>query len=876
MQPKKIILVFKTHFDIGFTDLASNVTDRYAKEMLREVIATCKGTQDMGKLKYVWTMPAWPLMYIVKNCDPMLKKELDALIESGQVVWHALPFTTHTDFCSQKEYLEGLRYSRQLAEMYHKPCPIAAKMTDVPGHSIMLPDLLAQAGIRFLHLGCNEFAAPPQVPFLFYWQAPGGRRVLTMYSKGGYGTGLMPPDNWRYPVWMALMHTHDNMGPQSAEAIRNMAQEIRQSCPDAEVVCGSMDDFYRELEKCDLSDVPVMSQDMADTWIHGVGAYPCEVATVRRGRRQMEGLQALWLSGWLHEQEKNGSGGKKHEDPAYENQERESREQLLERYYEELALFEEHTWGADVKTWLGADRVYGKKDFLKAKKTKPYRFMEESWEEQRDRARQSEALLQRLSSLQEPVCRQNGQRQFWLFHGSSIPYTGWVRLPKEWEGKNVRAGGEDLSCERIGEDWCCYVTDLPGFVSVPIVKLSDTEELFTGSRLPSPESGKLMVSESGDETGQLIVENHRYRLYFYGKTGVITQLWDKKLKCSLLKQNGKNGIFSYQYDKYGYDDINEYLRQYGYHFTVWGIQDYGRENYPFCEHEAFTPSFDRYELDGNTIRFYYGKEEELSESAKRYGDAARTELEITLPAVGEEIFLALHLKNKQESPFVESGSFLFPLGEERMSYRMQKGGALLDPKKDIADKANHSLYCLENGMAALGKHAGICLKTYDAPLVALGGTGIYRFVPVFEESEKPCIYVNLFNNMWGTNFPQWLGGDMSFHFSLSGVRTEEEKGLMQLLGMTRDAVRITENDFREPMIRLPEGMKLIGVQTDQESILVQLADLSGETSERCFTVKGCLITPVDLYGRAEGETVQESCVFKAAAYGVQNFCLKRP
>ena len=26
----KIILVFKTHFDIGFTDLASNVIDQYA------------------------------------------------------------------------------------------------------------------------------------------------------------------------------------------------------------------------------------------------------------------------------------------------------------------------------------------------------------------------------------------------------------------------------------------------------------------------------------------------------------------------------------------------------------------------------------------------------------------------------------------------------------------------------------------------------------------------------------------------------------------------------------------------------------------------------------------------------------------------------
>ena len=31
---KKVILVFKTHFDIGFTDLARNVIEQYAADML--------------------------------------------------------------------------------------------------------------------------------------------------------------------------------------------------------------------------------------------------------------------------------------------------------------------------------------------------------------------------------------------------------------------------------------------------------------------------------------------------------------------------------------------------------------------------------------------------------------------------------------------------------------------------------------------------------------------------------------------------------------------------------------------------------------------------------------------------------------------------
>lgn len=85
----KIILVFKTHFDIGFTDLASNVIDQYAGSMLEQVIETCKGTQKLGKRHFVWTMPAWPLWHIVNHSEPKLRKELDELIENGQVVWHA-------------------------------------------------------------------------------------------------------------------------------------------------------------------------------------------------------------------------------------------------------------------------------------------------------------------------------------------------------------------------------------------------------------------------------------------------------------------------------------------------------------------------------------------------------------------------------------------------------------------------------------------------------------------------------------------------------------------------------------------------------------------------------------------------------------------
>jgi len=321
----KIILAFKTHFDIGFTQLASEIIDQYSGQMLSDVIETCNGTADMGKLHYIWTMPSWPLT-IMQGSEGK-RSELDRLVKEGQIAFHALPYTSHTDFCGMADTIEGLRYASELSAEYDVPLPVSAKMTDVPGHGRSLPTLLTKAGIRFLHLGCNAYATPPGVPPLFFWQGSDGSRLLTMYSKGGYGSSMVPPADWPFPVWMALMHTHDNIGPQSAEIIRAMVAEARESCPDAEIVCGTMDDFYHELAKCDLSGLPVVTGDLAETWIHGVGSYPAEVRAVRQARRDLVTASAAVFA---------AGGDKEKLSGAYRDA------------YDNLCLFGEHTWGLDV------------------------------------------------------------------------------------------------------------------------------------------------------------------------------------------------------------------------------------------------------------------------------------------------------------------------------------------------------------------------------------------------------------------------------------------------------------------------------------------------------------------------------------------------
>ena len=849
---EKIILVFKTHFDIGFTDLAANVVEQYAGKMLQEVLETCKSTEDMGPLKYVWPLPAWPLKIILERCRGKQLEDLEHYIKNGQIAWHALPFTSHTDFCGEEEYLEGLRYGRMLSEKYEKPYPIAAKMTDVPGHGFMLPELLSASGIPFLHLGCNEFATPPRVPDLFFWEAPSGRKVLTMYSKGGYGSGLKAPEDWNFPVWMAMMHTHDNSGPHSARLILEMAEQAKKLYPNAQVVCGTMDDFYRELSKHDLSHLPVVQKDLADTWIHGVGSYPEEAGRIREMRRKSIRLQKLNA---MSADSENSYGERK-------------KELLISDYYEHMHLFGEHTWGADVKTWLGPQRVFEKESFKEARGQENYRFMEKSWQEQRNRAN---CCMEDLQQYKEQLELQKGE-QLSFFNPNAMPFTGWVPL-KEYEESltdaNLEINGTPMQMGTMYGTAACFVEDLLPLQTTPVtIQRNKIQPQPVKEDNGKKDEGSLIFLRDGENTW---VENHRYMLYFDESSGIILRLFDKELDKNILESKDGTGILSYEYTRYGIEQITEFLRSYGYRFSTWGIQDYGRENYPECKNKTFHPRFRNYKIEVDTITFYY----ENDISADCYGDAREIIIEITMPKTGDELFAAVHLKGKQETPFVESGTIRIPLGENPRHFRINKSGVVIDPAQDIIEDGNHVFYALENFAAASYKDAGVCIVPWDTPLMSIGENGVYQYRHQYEQT-RPVMCFNLYNNMWGTNFPQWIGGDFTYRFLLFGYKQEEEKALMERCAYVTEGIEVTELSVNpNSRLKLPEHMQLMNIKREGKGYFIWLRDVEGAEADCTLELPGYRITPVDYYMRRTAESREEKLSFLKKPFGIASFYIEQ-
>lgn len=757
MQIKKIILVFKTHFDIGFTKLSSEIMEYYSGEMLDQVNQTCDATRNLDGLKYVWTMPAWPLKIMLQSGDDRAVM-VDDLVRRGQLAWHALPFTSHYDFAGIGDSLWGMNYARELSERYGMPPSRAAKMTDVPGHGRFLPEMLADAGVKLLHLGCNEFATPPSVPPMFWWEAPSGKRVLTMYNRG-YGTGLYPTEDWPFETWMSLMNTQDNSGPQTADLVLKMQEKLSKRYPEAEIVCGTLEDMLLALEKENLDNLPVVRGDLADSWIHGVASYPRESAAVRRLRGRLNRVNYALVGC---------------EDPAIIEEVRHS----VAEAYDAMALYDEHTWGLDVKTWLGKIPDY------------------EEFDSYRSHAR----------------CQ---------------------RMEKSWQEQSDRVASAIKACERA-----------ENALGISIDRKSEEREW------------KLLTGD-GSLTGG------NYRIDFSADTGVIHTLFDVKRGCALLKERTGAGVFSYRYDQYGSDDMTEYLRSYGFRFSDWGILDNGRAEYPECPHIVRTPAFKRCEQSGNTLRFTYRACE-----GDRIGDAETVVLTIIMPEGDDPVRVRVELKNKKATPYVESGALCMPLAAEEPKYFINKTGSVLNPETDIEAGANHAFYALEYFAAAQDENALVSVVSHDSPLVSLGENGVYAFRQKYEK-HTPELRFCLFNNMWGTNFPQWIEGDMAFEFDVfaedpNAVGKVYEKA--SILAENPEGVRMTGMPFS-----LTDGLRFASVFAGQDSVTLHVHHCENACREGMLSADGWRFTEVDLLGRELSDSADNCVNTIFAPYDLRTF-----
>ncbi len=161
----------------------------------------------------------------------------------------------------------------------------------------------------------------------------------------------------------------DNYGPHTVEQIHEVYSELREQFPFAQISAASLTDIAEAVHPF-RDKFPLVTQEIGDTWISGVPSDPVKVARYLEISR----LRKEWIA--------------KGKIQVGDDTDR--------VFLSSFLLEPEHTWGADIKTWLDYDH-YTPAELAQMLDAPKYKVVLNSWNEKR------QDLLDAIATLPTPL-----------------------------------------------------------------------------------------------------------------------------------------------------------------------------------------------------------------------------------------------------------------------------------------------------------------------------------------------------------------------------------------------------------------------------------------------------------------------------------------
>ncbi|MGV8026288.1 MAG: DUF5054 domain-containing protein [Anaerolineaceae bacterium] len=657
-----IHLIFKTHLDIGFTDTAVGVIQNYFSNYIPAALTTANKMRAMERAeKFIWTTGSWLIYEYLEQAKPEQRKEMENAILAGDIAWHALPFTTHTELMDADLFRFGLSISQQLDRRFGKHT-IAAKFTDVPGHTRGIIPLMADADIKFLHIGINPGSTVPSVPPLFRWQYPSGKEIIVMVESG-YGSIKFVEG---MDDALAFAHTIDNLGPQTPQQVLDAFQKIQAAYPNNHIIASTLSDFAEKLEPV-RPYLPVVTQEIGDTWIHGVGSDPIKVSQFRELLR----LRSNWFA----------------KDPDIGDQ------AWYQDFQHALLMVPEHTWGMDEKTFLHDHENYAADKFKNALGTPNFKKFESSWAEKR-------AYIQTAVNALNNTSYADSARQ----HLQAL-----------------RPARPQLS------DW--------------------KKGVFTDKPIELPQC----------------------TIQFNSSTGALVSLMTHFNAKNWADDSHPLGMLRYQ--TFSSEDYERFFHQYirpEEQKNSWSREDFTKPGMEFANPPSrfWQPVVDEQFMKTSTAEtqyLFHLQAESLS--IREYGCPQDFYLQFTFPQNEPVIEIELQWFDKPACRLPEAFWFTFkPQLTENAQWSIEKLGEYISPL-DVVENGNRHLHASGKGVMCEDGKDGLEILALDSPLVAPGQPSLLNFSND-QPNLKDGMHFNLYNNVWGTNFPMWFNENCRFRFTI--------------------------------------------------------------------------------------------------------------
>ncbi|UKJ07962.1 glycoside hydrolase family 38 C-terminal domain-containing protein [Solitalea lacus] len=760
------------------------------------------------------------------------RQKLDEAFRTGKFITHAMPFTVETDLCGPELVTRGLGFASRLTRQYQLPLPNSAKVTDMPSHSRELATVLSNAGVKFLHIGCNWPSGFVQTPGLFWWEGPDGTRLLTFYSSvygtttglrwpnewgGGehfVGRGLLPPSDWPYAVWPAIFVTLDNSGPPTASQVKALFDEAMKKMPGVKIKVGTMDEFANAL-LATHPDLPVVKGDMPDTWVHGSMCDPGGMSMARQSAPLIatDATFNTQLKTWgLHV-------------PAVADS--------VAKAYELMALYAEHTWG-------GSKSVNKYGEAFKQLPPSQYADLEASWEDKTDYSRGAWSIANRLKQNNLALLAKSVK---------SAPNSIIVYNPLPWQ----RSGLIEVNGQQV------FVKDIPpsGYKTIP-----------------APDKQIVQISANK------FIENQFYKITFDANKGTISSLIDKHTGRDWAANISGRQTGQYFNERFTYEQAASYTAAYQ---QGRGEQAVGEKkgwlhpgiNKPGMISENVVPYRMASPAGGKLVINVNGLQQtailEMPADTARHLPGSR--LKVTLTEGQPYIDLEITILNKAKDNWPEADWLALPFNIKDPVFKVYRPLGIMNPATDILKGANKDLYSVGQGVTltdAAGNGIAVC--PIDHPLISLDTPGCWKFSLDFVP-KKPVVYLNLYNNQWNTNYRYWYPGSWSSRvriWSLDKYKTQPESMTVPALETSYPLQAVVAGNGDGTLPVSQKGVELsrkgilvtaFGDDPDgNKGTLLRLWEMAGKSGEVAIALSGqkhfTMATPVNLRGEVNGKTIK--------------------
>lgn len=352
MRNWKIYLLHHTHFDIGYTHTQEEVFKIQIKNLENGMALVDKNKFRSEAARFRWNPEVtFPVMKWLAQANPQDIDHFVAMVKDGYVGLDGLYAGMLTGLCRPEELAQVFTQKKQLETLTGVVID-SAMITDIPGWNWGLVSALAENGIHYLSSGPNigdrigytlkEWGDKP-----FYWVSPSGQeRVLLWVHGKGYSwfhTGLdyegkmrnkltpsrlrrylhsLERSGYRYDSVIIRYAIGADNGPPD-ENLSQIVEDWNASIQDMRLIVFTTSQAMSEFEREYGGQIPEYRGDFTPYWEDGACSTARETAITRDASEQLTQAQTLFA---MTRAEKNNT--------------------LETRTWENVLLYNEHTWGA--------------------------------------------------------------------------------------------------------------------------------------------------------------------------------------------------------------------------------------------------------------------------------------------------------------------------------------------------------------------------------------------------------------------------------------------------------------------------------------------------------------------------------------------------